>query len=336
MKLLNSAVFGVAAFGCLGFVFVGDAVAQPTLADSCQYSENPVPCDEDVASMGTYRIRIDTGLVDLFDGCDYYVDCHDERYYQYPRKSWAERVLTSPTLYDSNTVIGRSVPHLDGDPVFDTGVGTQVGDAPPVNLVADSDFDLVPPGFEGPAGTSEVHTEILSLNMTRGLAAVRAGQPSYPWLKRSVGEVESKTVGPPDFPAESFFDVYVEVDIPACGDFPGATVYNTSPMVVEADIDTNGFPPRVVYIHGVTNAVSVYFRTANPPLWEADDRLGLLVLAGHGAERGPGDIAEYCLAQDVEDLRAIPTVTEWGLAVMCVLLLAAGGVLIRRRRALEG
>ena len=40
------------------------------------------------------------------------------------------------------------------------------------------------PFDEGPVGTEEVHTEILSLNMVGGGAAVRAGTPTYGHLKR--------------------------------------------------------------------------------------------------------------------------------------------------------
>jgi hypothetical protein len=181
-----------------------------------------------------------------------------------------------------------------------------------------------------------VHTEIVDLQLTGvGDAAVRAGTVYA--LPMSPGEVESlSTNGDPaqDFPAESFFNVYFEADVPPCGSlFPGATVYNTSPVLVQAEL--SGFPPTVVYIHGETGAAPVYFRNDNLPLWQAGDRLGWLVLAGHGADMTLDDVEEYCAELESAPVMPapIPTVTEWGLAGMGAAVLTGGAVLIRRRRA---
>ena len=51
-----------------------------------------------------------------------------------------------------------------------------------------------------------------------------------------------------DFSARSYFDVYVDVDLPGLG-----TLYNKDPLLIENDL-ISGFPPTVVYIHGDRNA----------------------------------------------------------------------------------
>jgi hypothetical protein len=89
-------------------------------------------------------------------------------------------------------------------------------------------------------------------------------------------------MGAGDFPAESFFDVFVEVDLPPGGVFPGATVYNPIAMLVTQDT-IYSLPPKVIYIHGNTSAVPVRFRDNDPGgAWLAGDFFGFLVLAGHG------------------------------------------------------
>ena len=198
--------------------------------------------------------------------------------------------LDSPDLYDPNTVVGRSPYHLDGD-ATDIG-GASVGTAG--TIISDSDFSLVPPGFEGPAGSREVHTEIRELSLTLGAIAVRAGidAPDQPI---SPGEVESQDpTGSLDFPADSFFDVFVEVDLPAAASFPGGTLFNSDPLLVE-NTNVTILPPKVVYRHGNSSAVPLYFKSDHLPEWGAGDLFGWLTLAGHGAgfDDSPEDIAEF-------------------------------------------
>ncbi len=105
---------------------------------------------------------------------------------------------------------------------------------------------------------------VYSLNMTGGGAAVRSGiqAPNQPI---SPGEIESLSgpLGMPanDFPAQSFFDVLVDVDIPAGGSFPGVTgLTNSLPLLVE-NTNLTSFPPTLVYIHGMSTAVPIMFPT---------------------------------------------------------------------------
>jgi hypothetical protein len=97
-----------------------------------------------------------------------------------------------------------------------------------------------------------------------------------------------------DFLASSFFDVYVRVDIPACGTFPGATVNNLIPLIVKNE-KLDKFPPRVVYLHDASSIVQVVFVSDRPPLWYAGDVLGYFLLAGHGVgfSNSSSDMQEF-------------------------------------------
>src|SRR5262249_40396255 len=92
----------------------------------------------------------------------------------------------------------------------------------------------------------------------------------------------------------SFFDIFVKADLPACGGFPGATVYNTAPLIVK-NSNLTAFPPRVIYLHDTSNVVPILFLNANPPRWNAGDILGYFVLAGHGVgfTNSQADVNEF-------------------------------------------
>ena len=224
--------------------------------------------DDKMTSMGKFQIKVSEDFIGLMAG--------------YPGYDGVSR-LTSPRLFDPNTVVGRSVYHLDGD-ATDIG-GASVGTAN--TIISDSDFSSVPAGFEGPPGSREVHTEIRELNLTFNSIAVRAGidAPDQPI---SPGEVESQSAtGNPanDFPAESFFNVFIELDLPAVATFPGGTLYNQEPLLIVNDHLKNppGLPPKAVYKHDNSGAVRVFFKFNKIGFWQAGDLFGWLTLAGHGA-----------------------------------------------------
>jgi hypothetical protein len=146
-------------------------------------------------------------------------------------------------------------------------------------------------------------------------------------LNKSVGLVQSQANGEStpdgdgdpvgdttyDFPASSFFDIFVEVVLPnalppfypstvSSTAFPlaGAALYSdpSTPLIVQ-NVPPNdpvnnpalcGLPPAVVYIHGGnTFAPNLYFAQTGPvnpatglPYYNAGDILGSVVLAGHG------------------------------------------------------
>jgi hypothetical protein len=241
--------------------------------------------DDATTSLGSFRIRIADKFAGLFNGC--------------PGYNSTTKILQSPTLFDPATIIGRSNVTIDDSP-FRLG-SVPAGSA---RVVIPEDTLIPPPGFGFGPGTREVHTEVHALKMTAGPVMVRAGiwyndpaNPSMP-VRVSPGEVESKS-GPSfdpsrDFPASSFFDVYVRVDLPPCGSFPGGTLYNLIPLTVKND-NVDRFPPRVVYLHDASSIVPILFVFANPPVWLRDDILGYFLLAGHGVGFGnsPADQQEF-------------------------------------------
>lgn len=323
MSLINGRLPWVAAFACLGFLFVATVttadqpaapertipaeqavVLQSTFNDNCVCNEceppidDEVPCDDHTPSLGSFNIKVRHCLVPLMTGYRPYNPADPDK------GGWylPSETLYSPTLYDDHTIIGRSAPHLDSDDPSSTDKqGTPVG-SDGIGI-KDGDFTFVPPGFEElPEETREVHTKLSYLNMTdqHGYGVVlQAGDWEPLNLGLSPGEVESKNEATGDFPAKSFFNVFVEAYIPASGTFPGGWVYNKrdhpkDPLVITND-NLNRFPPRVIYIHGETDRVPVRFRDNYPPdgppyVWRAGQVFGHLVLAGHGV----GPEVEVC------------------------------------------
>jgi hypothetical protein len=267
----------------------------------------PALGDDTTSSMGSFKIFISPNFVNLFYNPNA------------PSNTWCtgfdpkSQILTSPTLLDGQTVIGRSNPIFDAS--NDDMNGTPVGTA---GTIVSENMLIPPPGFPcgglkgcgSGAGNREVHTEIRSLKMTLGGGPpmVRAGiwydssaQKNLQPSKISPGEVESQfgpSVAPfnNDFKASSFFDVFVQVDIPACGtfqnSFPSGTLYNLMPLVVKNNMLTS-FPPNVVYLHDSSSIVPILFLYDNPGFWHKDDILGYFVLVGHGIGFGAGDTDNF-------------------------------------------
>src|SRR5262249_25582291 len=96
------------------------------------------------------------------------------------------------------------------------------------------------------------------------------------------GLVEANQLAP-DFPAKSFFEVYVQVTLPPVGTFPGSVLYNNQPLVVQ-NLNLNSFPPAVAYTHEQSTAVPLKFKSTNPGKWNKDDVFGYMVLAGHATQ----------------------------------------------------
>lgn len=280
----------------------------------------PQQGDDATSSLGSFKVQIMPQFVGLFYNPNYPPAA------QCPLFDPTTNILSSPSqLLDPGTIIGRSSPVPDGsnaNPPFPSGPPSDIGGAPVGSAGTDVNESMLipPPGFpcaglsscsSGP-GTADVLTEVRSLHMTGSGAAVRAGvwynSPNPPNSpppagKISRGKVESQS-GPhglpnQNFPASSFFDVFVQVDIPACGGFPGAftpsTLYNLMPLVVKNNQVTS-FPPKVVYLHDSTSIVPILFLypdTQNPSRWQKDDILGYFLLVGHGVGYGGNDLADF-------------------------------------------
>jgi len=246
-------------------------------------------------SLGKFGIRLNQEMgqqLGLGNNCPFEAQCFFE----------------SPVLIDSKTLIGRSEPHKDADSTDINGAEVCIdGDPTSCNtyatdLVKDADFTEVPDTGkfnEGPNGTQlevqEIHTQIIQFNMTRhekqddrcpnsSASAVRAGSAA-PNQPRSIGEVESK--GTTDFPAESFFNVFVEVDIDWDMDLGvDITVFNKTPLVIQND-NLDKLPPQVVYKHdGGDNHPAVYDKNTGK-------HIGWVTLAGHGVGFNCGDAIQF-------------------------------------------
>lgn len=278
------------------------------LAGSVAYAQQfPLRGDDVTSSLGSFRVNITNDFQPLFANCPLY--------------NAKTNVLQSPTLFDSGTIIGRSDPITDGSVGNNSDIGgVFVGSA---NTIVSEGMLIPPPHFAFGAGTREVHTEVRSLHMTAGGAAVRAGiwyntpnGTSTPPARISPGEVESRS-GPHglpqnDFPASSFFDIFVQVDIPACGNFPGATFYNIMPLIVK-NKNLLGFPPKVSYLHDASSIVPILFLnsdTANPPRWQQDDILGYFLLAGHGVGVAQSDFESFIQAQPDAACPFVPPIPQ--------------------------
>ena len=182
-------------------------------------------------------------------------------------------------------IIGYSGPHEDGD-ASDTG-GTPVGTMG--TIISDADFPLVPPGFQGPPGTREAHTEIRELSMSNADGvAIRAGTGLG--LPLNPGEMESLSGASGDseldFPAQSFFDVFLEIDLPETAEHPVVTIYNSDPLLLINNAIE--FPSRMIYVTGNDSAIPLYYRDSHPDGdWSADDLFGWLTTAAIGVDFDP-------------------------------------------------
>lgn len=208
----------------------------------------------------------------------------------------------SPAV-DANTIIGRSDPFFESDPE-DDGIVICGGGQPPYADTAAIAGDpcVFPAGFpEDSTGGHEIHTEILSLNLVDPDGnTVKAGQPFYDsvvgtpqerFYQNSFGEVQGLDN---DFPADSFFNVFVEVYVAALDQ----RFYNKTPMVLRAEI--THFPPdlslpRSVYLHDPSFGAT--------PLFDEDGlHVAYLLSSGHGAV----DIQPPPLECDVPTLLSSP------------------------------
>ena len=158
---------------------------------------------------------------------------------------------------------------------------------------------------ENSLGT-EIVTEIMEMELTDGSMTLFAGlgQGTVPLTQQSMGTIVEQAGD--DTKADSSFDVYFEVDHPVLG-----LLWNhvEDPLHVDAVIPC--VPPHAEYIHPQDQCVPLY------PDPDTGAPVAYLGEAQHNTEP------------------PIPTVSEWGLVVMMLLVLAAGTIVISRARALR-
>jgi len=225
-----------------------------------------------------------------------------------PRCTQKERTIISPLLSESKTRIGRSEPHLDnsnadliGTLVCKVGIVDECEDYFS-NMISDSDFqnNIGDPRLysfpadsngntgDGPEGTQEIHTQMLSLNMKNGANAVRAGSTlsTERFDLRSLGEVQS--LNPPEseggFPAESFFQLYAEMDLDVNKDGQiDLTLFNKSgnPLLVHGT-GLMKFPPKLIYTHTPTVWATPVHLQIQEGKEEYKYNVAVVRMAGHG------------------------------------------------------
>ena len=197
-------------------------------------------------------------------------------------------VLSSPLLSDSATMEGESASVPDGFNPTPGMTTVTVGAGASATMVTNNStfFPLVPSAFSSAAtGTDEIFTQLQSFDLTNGAGtSVLAGAAAPLAAAGSYGQVQTTTGatgGLPtntDFPAQSFFDVFVEIQVPLPG-FGTVDLYNplADPLLVEAD-GLTALPPKVVYIHGQASSVPIVISGG----MYNGDVFGTLELAAHG------------------------------------------------------
>ncbi|HWR83525.1 MAG TPA: hypothetical protein VN285_09495 [Candidatus Deferrimicrobium sp.] len=321
----------------------------------------PGPGNDDTVSLGIFRIYIVPQFrgmiqtwaaspeVDLPTVCSQLTrdGCYDPQ----------TGKLTSPVLFDGNTIIGRSDPHVDGGNDDQIGTPVAVGVSPYQTQVSDGDFKYKPPYPIRGSGFNEVHTAVAEMELayhgrgksfTLPFVMVRAGHALG--LRKCPGEVESNTG--PNLPGKSFFNVYVEVILPNLGPWGKDMVLTNSTALLIVNETVDNLPPTVVYTHENSSAVPVRFAEDNLPLWKQGGLFGYMTLAGHGYDYGPnkagtGTVDQFLAIMNMYladpnkgemPLPKIPTLTEWGMIIFCALLFGwmAWVIVQRRRRATVG
>lgn len=147
-----------------------------------------------------------------------------------------------------------------------------------------------------------IDTEILSMSLTGGGGIIVAGegQGQGGVLPASPGVIAEDQSDPTL--AESFFDCYFEAYV------AGVYVYNHDPIRLQASIDR--FPP-FGQSFSFSGCVPVY----DSPYPGQGNQLGNIISI------------EFTIQQPTD----IPTLSEWGASIMCLLILLVGTIAVVRR-----
>jgi hypothetical protein len=145
-----------------------------------------------------------------------------------------------------------------------------------------------------------IPTEIISMNLTGSGFTLIVGHSAAPELQHSLGYVVEKpddnTLGC------SFFDVFFKIIT------PNGPLYNQSPLKLEALIDQ--VPPVVTFSPSGDICIGLY----TSPIYGEGMLVANLVQAQHTV--GPS---------------IIPTLSQWGLIILSLVMLTLGVVYLKRR-----
>jgi hypothetical protein len=281
---------------------VATAITAPIQLQAQSFDTYPAG-DDNTFSLGEFQIVLDTSWVKIFNAL-------------LANSPWAgsgssghlriyhNGTFTSPALYDPATKIGRSDAFYPGSAI--DYAGALAGGAPGRTYVTQSQLVLHPSWPGPPLGARVVSTFLKSMRLADTFTGnygftVKAGMQA-PTRPVCAGQVEAESATA-DFPANSFFNVYVAVNIPASALMPALELVNVDPLLVQ-HTNITFFPPHLVYYHENITAVPIYFNkavTIHNPLTGADiqvnrgDLFGQLTLAGHGISFSSAEIETFQL-----------------------------------------
>jgi len=198
--------------------------------------------------------------------------------------------------------------YMDDIPTSDLWVGVDLGD----DCVSDTELHFggsftIQRGLPA-GGTIPIESLTMSLTAEGGLT-LRAG--SYFGLEASGGAILQAGPGQ----ASASINVFFEIEYA-----PGLYGYNRIPLTIVTSQDFDCIPPNIHLEAPKDTCIPIYETPVGDP---EDVPVGRVTVAGE-----TGILAHDPYAGD------IPTVSQWGLAALTLLVLAAGTVVLRRQRAL--
>ncbi len=176
--------------------------------------------------------------------------------------------------------------------------------------------DPTPPGF----GLHEIATEIVDMNLVGTLAGLPVTVRESP-TRASIGLVREQTPSgfPGHFPADSFFDVFIEFEL------PGVTVFNKDAAYVLAE-GIGSLPPEYPtdypvegWIDEGSPLIGQFIDLTNPPPGFNDLPMPLYIA-------DPGGGPDIQVGQLLNGTHTVPEPGALGLLALCGLFVA------RRRR----
>lgn len=279
---------------CSSYFFLPLALAGALLtttqrASALSFTNYPVG-DDVTPSMGQFQLVLEPNWERIFDLIIPNSPLGSVRL-RHGDRMYHNGVFTSPTLYDPSTLIGRSDSFVAGS--HEEAAGTLAGRAPGRTYIQPGQAALHPTWPAPSNGVHIVHTFLKSMHLTDSLTthfgfSVKAGMLATN-RPVSAGRVEGGSADQ-DFPANSYFNVYVVVDLPSGGLLPPIQLVNIEPLLVQ-HTNITSFPPRLIYQHENPAAVPLYFnRDCVIPDVEGGTNInvargtlfGQLTLAGHG------------------------------------------------------
>jgi hypothetical protein len=290
----------IRANAILLLIVVSCSLAVPRQGSAQTFGGYPAG-DDNTFSLGEFQIVLDNSWVKIFNALlanspwgGSGTSGHFRIYHN--------GTFTSPALYDPATKIGRSDPFFPNSAI--DYAGALAGAAPGRTYVTHDQLVLHPSWPGPPPGARVVHTFLKSMRLADTFTGnygftVKAGIQA-PTRPVSAGAVEGGSATD-DFPANSFFNVYVVVNIPASALMPALELVNVDPLLVQ-HTNITFFPPHLVYYHENITAVPIYFNkalTIHNPLTGADiqvhrgDLFGQCTLAGHGVSFSSAEIETF-------------------------------------------